>query len=122
MDEAVPVQAAETHELGALEAGNRAEHAALLAVRHLRLEPDERVERRAAVVLAELDDGVRPLAAARIDQPDRAHRTERERVAATSGDLLDRHAALEVDRALEVPRRHLLRLQNVGDEALVAFA
>src|SRR5581483_340916 len=119
LDERVAVEASEADELGALETRDGPEDPALLAVGHLRLEPDHVEERRVAVVLAELDDRVRLPAGARVDEADRLERPERERVAAAPRHLLDRQAALEVHAALEVARRHLLRREHLGDEALV---
>ena len=54
-------------------------HARLLAPGHARLEADEVVRGRGLVLGAELHDGVRPTAGARIGEPDGLHRTERER-------------------------------------------
>src|SRR5262249_57387726 len=73
VDERVPVEAPETHELRAFESRDRAEHAPLRGVRHLGLEPDHVEEPTLRVVLTKLDAGVRPSARARIDEADRAH-------------------------------------------------
>src|SRR5207244_11117234 len=105
-----------------LEAGDHAEDAALLRIRHLRLEADYVEEPTLRVVLAELDAGMRALGGARVDEAHRAHRAEGERVAAPARHLLDRHAALEVDAALELPRRHLLGLRHRLDERMVLLA
>ena len=75
------------------------------------------------IVLAQLHHRERALAGARIDEADRAHRPKRQRVAPAPRHLLDRHAALEVDAALEVLGRHLLgREHHRVDEAVVLVA
>ena len=54
----------------------------LLAVLQLGLEADDVPQRAERIVLAELHDGPRPLAGARIAQPDRLHRPEAQASAA----------------------------------------
>ena len=80
----------------------------LLGVREPRLEADQVVRGAVAVLGPQLHDRVRALPGARIAQADRPHRPER---AASSGAALghhlDRQAALEVARLLEVVRRDL---------------
>ena len=51
------------------------------------------------VLAPQLHHGVRPLPGARIGQPDRLHRPERQRLLAALGHHLDRQAALEVAHA-----------------------
>src|ERR1043166_8675041 len=71
------------------------------------------------IVLPQLDAGVRALAVARVHQAGRPHGPEGERVGTAPRHLLDRHAALEVDAALEVPRGHLLGTSHGSHEAVV---
>ena len=60
-----------------------------------------------AVLGAQLDDRPRPVTGARVAQADRPHRPEPQRLRAALGHHLDRHAALEVARLLEVVRQDL---------------
>ena len=78
------------------EAGDEAEDARLLAELEVVLEADEVVAVGAEIFLAELHDGVRPPAGARIREARGLHRAEAERVAAAAGCLFDGKAALEV--------------------------
>src|SRR5437762_13562022 len=102
-----------------LEAGDHAEDAALLRMRHLRLEADDVEEPALGVVRAELYAGMRALPGARVDQADGAHRAERERRGSAPRQLLDRHATLEVHAALEVARRYLVGGDHRVDEGRV---
>ena len=77
----VAVHHAEADELGLLEPGNQPQHARLLAPFDLRLEADEAEVIAGEVVLPQLHGGVRLAAGARIDQADRLHRSEAQRVA-----------------------------------------
>ena len=63
------MERAEPHELGALEARNHPQHAALLGISHLGLEADHVVQARRAIVLAQLHHRERALRAARIVRP-----------------------------------------------------
>jgi hypothetical protein len=92
----------EAHELGALESRDQPEHPLLLAVLELCLETHEAVVVAGNVVLAELDDGVSLPAGARIDEANRLHRPETQRVRAAVGHHLDRQAPLEEHLAVEV--------------------
>ena len=85
----------EAHELGVLEAGDHPQHARLLAPLQLRLEPDQAEVIAGQVVLAQLHDRVRRAPGARIDEADRLHRTEPQRVAPAVRHHLDRQTALE---------------------------
>ncbi len=64
----------------------------------LRLEADHVPQRAKRVVLAKLDDRVRPAAGPRIIEANGLHRTEAQRVAAAVRHHLDRQAAIEVGR------------------------
>jgi len=57
VDVGVPVDHAVAHELGPLEPGNELQHARLLALLQLGLEPDQAVVIGGQAVLAQLDDG-----------------------------------------------------------------
>ena len=92
----------EADEFGLLETGNQAQHARLFAPFDLRLEADQAEVIAGQVVLPELDDGVRRLAGARIDEADRLHRSEAQRVAAAVRHHLDRQAAFEESLLVEV--------------------
>ena len=96
---------AEADELGVLEAGNHRQHARLLAPLQLRLEADQAEVVAGEVVLPQLHDGVRRAAGARIDQADRLHRAEPQRVAAAMRHHLDRQAPLEELLLVEVVDR-----------------
>ena len=105
VDERVAVHRAEARECGVLEAGDHLDDALLLRHFHLRLEADDVEVIVGEVFLAQLHDRVRPLAGARMFEADRLHRTEAQRVDAARRDLLDRQAAFEVRRLLEVVQR-----------------
>ena len=60
------------------------------------------------VVLAELNRGIRLAAGTRIDEPDRLHRTEAQRVDAARGHHLDRQAPFEELRLVELVQRRAL--------------
>jgi len=74
IDECVSVHLAEAYEMRGLQTGNHPEYALLLRVAQIGLESDQVVELARQVVLAQLDDRVRPLARTRIAQPDWSHR------------------------------------------------
>src|SRR5262245_27480273 len=93
---------AEANELGLLEARNEPKHARLVAPLDLRLEPDEAEVIAGERVLPQLHGGVRLAAGARIDEPDRLHRPEPQRVAAAVRHDLDRQTALEEPLLVEV--------------------
>ena len=93
---------AEADELRVLEARNHRQHARLLAPLQLRLEADEAEVIAGEVVLPQLHDGVRRAAGARIDEADRLHRAEAQRVAPAMRHHLDRQAALEELLLVEV--------------------
>ena len=109
VDVGVAVDHPEAHELGALEARDHPEHALLLAPLELGLEADQRVVARGQVVLAQLHDGVRAAAGARIDEADRLHRPEAQGLLAAARHHLDRQAALEEELVLEVVERRRTR-------------
>ena len=123
VEEGVAVQPAEPGELGALQPGDHAEDARLLAVPQLRLEADHVVERAERIVLAQLHDGMRPLSGARVAQADRLHRPQAQRVRAARRHDLDRQAALEIRRRfLPFVELGLLAGQQRRDERLVLLA
>src|SRR3546814_7241314 len=88
------MEAAEAGELGILEARNGPEQADLLGIFQFGLEADHVPERAERIVLAELDDGIRPAAGLRIVEADRFHRAVAERVHPAFRHHLARHAAL----------------------------
>src|SRR5215831_10951805 len=102
-------------ETGIFEAGNKPQHACLLAELQVILEADKVVGVGAQIFLAELHDGKGHLAGFRISQPDRLHRSEAKRIAATAGDLFDGKASFEVVELL--PLRFFYRLS--GEQRLV---
>ncbi len=70
------MESAEARELGVLQSWYHAEDPRLLGVAQLGLEANHIPQRTERVVLAKLDDGVRPAAGARIIEADRLHRPE----------------------------------------------
>src|SRR3989454_4230868 len=113
VDVRVAVHLAEARKFRALEAGDHPEHPDLLGELEMILEADHRVKAGRQVVLPELHDGERLFACARVDEADRLHRAECERLTTTAGHLLDRQAPLEVeDLLLELVRRRLGRPQE----------
>src|SRR5690349_13498557 len=94
------MEAAEPSELGILETRNGPEQPHLFGMLQLGLEADHVPERAERIVLAELDDRIRPAPGPRIVQADWLHRAEPERVDAALRHHLDRHAALEIGRVL----------------------
>ena len=78
-NEAVAVNAAQPREFGILQPGDGAEDAHLLAMLQLGLEADHVPQRAERIVLAELDDGVRPAPGSRIVEPDALHRAVAQR-------------------------------------------
>jgi hypothetical protein len=116
------VDRAVAQELAVREAGDRPEHARLLAVAHPRLEPDEVPHLAGLVLLAQLHDRVRLTAGARVAEAHRLHRPEAEGVLAARGQLLDRETAFEVRHAAHaahVVARVLVRRGERGDEGFV---
>ena len=71
------------------------------------------------VVLAQLDDGVGFAPGARIRQPDRLHRPEPQRVHAARRHHLDRQAAFEKLRLIELVQGRLLGRHQRRVERLV---
>ena len=118
----VAMHHAEADELGLLQPGDHPKHARLIAPFDLRLEPDEAEVIARQIVLPQLHGGVRLAAGARIDQPDRLHRPEPQRVAPAMRHHLDRQAAFEEPLLVEVvDGRRFGRDQRVV-EALVLVA
>jgi len=114
VDEGVAVDLAEALEVGALEAGDHAQHPLLLAPLHARLEAHQVQLALRQVLLAELDDGVGPPAVGAVEAH-RLHGAVAQGVLAAARQLLDGQAPLEEDRPLELVRDDDLGL---GDGAL----
>src|SRR6266487_2530335 len=122
VEERVAMKAAEAGELGPLETWNGPKDPRLLAVFELGLEAHHVEERAEAIVLAQLDDGVRLYARRmRIGEAERLHRPVAQCVAAALRHHLDRQAAVEIGRLPIVEGDFLSRAQGV-DERLVFFA
>ncbi len=121
VEERVAVQPAEPGELGALQAGDGAEQADLLAVLQLGLEADHVVERAQRVVLAQLHHGVGlHLRVMGVGEAARLHRPVAERFGSAFGHDLDGQAAVEEGgRRLERLRQRRLSREQAGDERLV---
>ena len=119
----VAVDAAEPREFGALESRDHAEDPRLLAVFQLGLEADDVEQRAERVVLPELHDRIgldgRLMG---VGQADRLHRPVAQGLAAALGHHLDRQAAVEIGRALELAELGLLRREQRVDEGLVLVA
>ena len=113
---------AEPDELGVLEPGNQPQHALLLAPLQLRLEAHQAVVIAGQVVLPQLHGCVRRAARARIDEADRLHRPEPQRVQAAVRHDLDRQAPFEEDGLVEVVDRRRLRVHHRVQEPLVLVA
>src|SRR5271163_754032 len=84
------------------EAGDQTQHARLLAEFQVILEADEVVGIGTQIFLAQLYDGVRHSAGARVFEADWLHGAETERVASAARDLFDGQAAFEVVEILPV--------------------
>ena len=106
---------AEADEFGALEAWNQPEHALLLTPFDLRLESDEAEMIARQIVLAELHRRVRLATDARIDETDRLHRSESQRVAPAMRHHLDRQTPFKEACLVEVVHGGRLR----ADERIV---
>ncbi len=96
VDVGVAVDLAVAQEGGVFEAGDQAEDVGLFAELEVVLEADEVVAVGSEVFLAELHDGVGPLAGARVGQAGGLHGAEAEGVAAAARGLLDGQTAFEV--------------------------
>src|SRR6185503_18510876 len=106
---------------GALEAGDGAQDALLVAPLEAALEADEVEVGAGEVLLLQLHHRVRPAAVGR-GKPHRLHRSVAQRVDAAPRHLLDRQAALEEEGALEVMQRQHFGCDEGGDERLVLVA
>src|SRR5690348_15061771 len=106
----------EAQKLGALETGDHAEHTLLAADSKTSLKPHDVPPACAAVFLPQLHHRVRFARRPRIAESNRFERAESKRVPSASGHLLDRHAALEVRRRIEIVRarseEHTSELQS----------
>ena len=104
------------------QSGNQTEHALLLAPLQLRLEADQAVVIAGDVVLAQLHHRVRLPSRVRIDEPDRLHRTEPQRVRSPMGHHFDRETAFEELLLVEVVHGRGFRVDDRVMEALVFLA
>ena len=118
----VPMDGAEAQELRVLESGDDPEHALLLGIAKARLEADEIPHAAGAILHAQLHDGVRLAAGARIDEADRLHRPEAQRLASALRHLLGGHAPLEVRHGVELVRRGLVGVRERVEKGLVLLA
>src|SRR5688572_28604103 len=98
----------EADELGGLEAGNELQDARLLAPFELGLEADEAEMVAGEIVLTQLHGGVRRPPRARIDETDRLHRSEPQRVAAAMSHHFHRQTAFEELLLVEIVHRRRL--------------
>ena len=112
----------EADELRGREPRNHPQHARLVAPLDLRLEADEAEVIAGEVVLAQLHGGVRLAPGAWIDQADRFHRAEAQRVGPTVRHHFDRQTAFEEALLVEVVDRRRLRRHQRVVEALVLVA
>ena len=112
----------EAHELGVLEPGDACGARAAARATSARLWKPTRlkwVRARFSWRSCTTAYGRRPVGRG---EPDRLHRAEAQRVDAAPRHLLDRQAALEVERLLEVVQRQHLGGDERGDERLVLLA
>jgi len=117
------MDAAEACELSLLQTRDHAEDAFLLGVLELGLKADDVEKRAERIVLAKLDHRVGTLAGAGVDEADRLHRTEAQRVAAARGHHLDGKTTLEIRRrGFPFLELRLLAGQKGVDERLVLVA
>src|SRR5207248_3285551 len=84
-----------------------------------RLEADEIPHLPRAILHAKLGDGIRLAAGARIAKADGFHRPKAQRLAATLGHLLHRHAALEVRHLVELVPMMLVRRDQCVEKTLI---
>ena len=87
---------AEACKLRLLQPGDHSEYAPLLGVLEVGLESDHVEERAGQVVLAELDDRIRPPSGPWVRQTNWTHGAERESIVPAAGKHFDGQAALEV--------------------------
>lgn len=117
--------------LGVFEAGDQAQDAALFGEFQVGLEADQVVEIACQVVPPQLDDGVGAASGARVNETNRAHGTEGQRVTPAFGNDLDRQAAFEemmrarldagLDGVFERVQFDALGSQQGTDEGFVFF-
>src|SRR6266849_8373599 len=100
---------AEADELSTFEPRNQSQHARLIAPFDLRLKADEAEMIAGEVVLAQLHGGVRLAAGAWVDEADRLHRPEPQRVAPAVRHHFDRQAPLEELLFVEIVNSRRLR-------------
>ena len=115
------MKAAQTREFGALQTGNGAEDARLLAVFELGLEPNHVEKGPEPVVLAQLSDsvGLHPRLML-VGEAKRLHRTMAQGVAPTLRHHLDRQAAVEIG-CFPVVKGDLLACKQRSNESVVLF-
>ena len=99
---------AKSYELGVLETGDETQHPLLLAPLDLRLEADQAEVIAGERVLPQLHRRVRLAAGARIDEADRLHRSEAQRVPTAMRHHFNGQAALEEAFLIEVVHRRRL--------------
>src|SRR5437660_4673109 len=123
IDVGIAVHHPESNELRVLQPGNHAEDPLLLAPLEPALESDQPPERPFLILLPKLDHRIGPSTRTRIDQPDRLHRPESQRLFAAPRHLLDRYAHLEVYNlhVFRVVRRRYLLLRNRLPEGVTFF-
>ena len=121
VEERVAMQAAEAGKLCALQPGDGAEDAGLLAMSQLGLEADDVPQGAERIVLAKLDDRIRARrAGGGIGEADRLHGSEAKGIAAALGHHLDGQAAVEIGcRRLPLVERGLFARQQRIDEPMV---
>ena len=124
VQERVAMHAAQTRELGILQARDRAEDPQLLAVLQLRLEADHVEERAELVVLPELHDRVGlALGRMRVGEAERFQRPVPERFPPALGHDLDRQTAIEIrGRRFPVVDNNLVAGDERVDEGAVLLA
>ncbi len=99
----------EADELGVLESRDQRQDACLLAPFQLRLETHQAEVIAGDVVLTQLHHGVRRAPGSRIDESDRLHRSEAERVATAMRHHLDRQTTFEELLFVEIVHRGRFR-------------
>src|SRR5262249_42138119 len=120
VDESVAVKPAEARELRVLQSRDCTQDACLLAMTQLGLKADHVVERAERIILAQLYDSVRLyVRRVRIGEPDRLHRSEAQGFGAALGHHLDRQAAFEIRRLLELLEFRFLAGKKRRDKRLV---
>jgi len=105
-----------------LKSRNEAQDAGLVAPFQVILEADEVVAVGAQILFAQLNDGPRSLAGARIAQADGLHGAESQSVAAAAGEDFNRQAAFEIVELLPLFRFGGFGGEQRVEEAIVFLA